>query len=428
MKVKYVYSACIEVNVNGFKILTDPWFTEGAYDGAWYQFPRIDPWRHIEKPDLVYISHIHPDHYDAVFLKKLFAKFGEIPVIIPDLENNYLLSKGRFDGVELTPTRYLKTDNVEIYIEENDTGDVSDIDSALIVHDKINNKTLLNLNDCIFNSSHVNNLKRIINKSTDRLDFLALGYTGAGPYPQTYFDIHTQRELLEAAAHKKKISFFDRYKKYIEYFPARFNLPFAGEYILGGRLAGLNSYRGVADAFEVKSFDPNAIVLKNGGCIDLVTKEVRDPRTGKHSIGDIEARVQEIESKELDYEKEICIDLSKINFMRLFKKAIINARRKSALNADYNFIFSILGTAGEIGSRFIINTNSDEVNQIGNNSKISLEQYSEILIDYRYLYGLLTTVYHWNNAEVGSHYRTIRKPIDNFIREAQSFLNFFSIA
>ena len=77
MKVKYIYSACLEIDCDGFKILTDPWFTDGAYDGSWYQFPKINPFDFIEKPDLIYISHIHPDHYDATFLKSLIAKFGE---------------------------------------------------------------------------------------------------------------------------------------------------------------------------------------------------------------------------------------------------------------------------------------------------------------------------------------------------------------
>jgi len=55
----------------------------------------------------------------------------------------------------LIPTRYLDLGDTELYIEENDTGSISDIDSALIVHDKVNQKSLLNLNDCIFNQLNV---------------------------------------------------------------------------------------------------------------------------------------------------------------------------------------------------------------------------------------------------------------------------------
>jgi hypothetical protein len=51
---------------------------------------------------------------------------------------------------------------------------------------------------------------------------------------------------------------------------------------------------------------------------------------------------------------------------------------------------------------------------------------SEIEIDSRYLFGLLTGVFHWNNAEVGSQYRTTRVP-DVFQRHVQGFLNFFHV-
>ena len=72
MKVRYIYSACIEIQTEDLRILTDPWFTDGAYDGSWHHFPRIDdPLEVIREPDLVYVSHIHPDHYDPVFLRAL---------------------------------------------------------------------------------------------------------------------------------------------------------------------------------------------------------------------------------------------------------------------------------------------------------------------------------------------------------------------
>ena len=43
--------------------------------------------------------------------------------------------------------------------------------------------------------------------------------------------------------------------KYSNFFNAKINLPFAGEYVLGGKLYKLNKYRGVADAIEIKDFD-----------------------------------------------------------------------------------------------------------------------------------------------------------------------------
>ena len=133
MKIKYIYSACLEISTSSITILTDPWFTEGVYDGAWYHFPEIDPFEYISEPDYIYISHIHPDHYDPKFLHRLFDRFGVKPILIPDLKNNYLLFKGKSDGLTLTPTRYLDLGDTELYIEENNTGSISDIDSCLKV-------------------------------------------------------------------------------------------------------------------------------------------------------------------------------------------------------------------------------------------------------------------------------------------------------
>jgi len=427
MKIKYIYSACVEIKTPSITMLTDPWFTQGAYDGSWYQFPEIDPFEYISEPDYIYISHMHPDHYDAKFIHRLFDRFGVKPILIPDLKNNYLLFKGKSDGLTLTPTRYLDLGDTEIYIEENNTGSISDIDSALIIHDKINRKSFLNLNDCIFNQSHVEKLQKIISGFSENIDLLSLGYTGAGPFPQTYFDLNTERNLLIEKAEIKKQQFFDRYLRYTDSFPATHHMPFAGEYILGGKLVELNKYRGVADAFEVTKFDKKALVFNTGGYIDLVSNNVVDTRSAKYPQNDINERLKEIRLKKLDYEIDFNLTCEKINFFRLLKKAASNALIKSELKEQYYFIFSITEN-DEILKRFLCNCIDAEITELDVREEVKYDFYSEIIIDFRFLFGLLTTVYHWNNAEVGSLYFVKRYPVDNFNSSAYGFLNFFSIA
>lgn len=430
MEVKYIYSACIQVKTSDLTILTDPWFTDGAYDGSWYQFPKIDPFKYIDEPDYIYISHIHPDHYDAVFLNQLFEKFGKKPILIPDLKNNYLLFKGKFDGLEMTPTRELNIKNTSIYIEENDTGSVSDIDSALVIHDHLTQKTLLNLNDCIFNQNHTDKLNEVLSNLNTSLDLLALGYTGAGPFPQTYYDHKNNTQELEDRANQKKEEFFVRYRNYIKHFPATYNLPFAGEYILGGSLSHLNHFRGVSDAFEVKDFDSKALVLKNGGSVNLESNCINNERTEIYSNEEMNKRINDIAENKLDYEIEIEIPFNKINFLRLIKKSALSALKKSEIDFDYHFIITPT-YENKIMGRFLVDCDNGGVKQVPldfNPEDIKLEVYSEILIDYRYLFGLLTTVYHWNNAEVGSHFMTYRHPVENYNVKVQSFLNFFTAA
>lgn len=428
MKVKYISSACLEIDCNGFKILTDPWFTEGIYDGSWFHYEKIDPFEFISKPDLIYISHIHPDHYDPIFLKKLFDKFGEVPIFIPDLNPNYLYHKGRRDGLKLEPRRYFENPQVQIWIEENTTGSISDIDSAILIKDKLTKHSVLNINDCIPNDKHINKIKTIIRDNCDKLDILALGYTGAGCYPHTYFDIEKQEEFLIIEGLKRKEYFFERYRHYSDHFNASFNLPFAGEYLLGGKLSYLNKFRGVADAFEVSNFDENAIILKNGGSIDLALEEITNQRFKVHDSNEIFSRLSEIKNEKMDYEKDLNLTFETINFPRLLKSAAFNAQRKSEVDQNYCFVFSITNDLNKVQKRYFFEIDEMVIHEIGLYEKINYKEYSEIIIDFRYLFGLLTTLYHWNNAEIGSQFLCRRVPISNFSRKVQYYLNFFSIA
>ena len=91
ISVRYIYSACVVIETKDVKILCDPWFTQGAYDGSWFHFPLLrNPIDKIGNVDIIYISHIHPDHYDPKFLKKYFNVYGEKEIVIADFKNNFL--------------------------------------------------------------------------------------------------------------------------------------------------------------------------------------------------------------------------------------------------------------------------------------------------------------------------------------------------
>lgn len=425
MRVKYISSACLQIQTSDFCILTDPWFTQGIYDGSWFSYPKIEPFDFIDEPDYIYVSHIHPDHYDPEFIHKTFERFGTKPVLIPDFEKNYLLLKGKSDGIELIPTRELNIGNTSLFIEENDMGSVSDIDSALIIHDKNANTTILNLNDCVFNEPHVNKLNQIISNLGGKLDLIAVGFTGAGPYPQTYFDINNQREILISKANEKKHHGFNRYQAFTDFFDASYNLPFAGEYVLGGEKVQLNEFKGNPDAFEVISFDPKAIVFNTGGTIDLQTGVMKNLRKKAYSKSSISNRLEEIKSAKMNYEVEFTMPPEKINFHRLMKLASANAQNKSEIDFPYHFIFSITSGASVL-QRFMLNCENGDLSTIEIDKEIAFDEYSEIFTDFRLMFGLLTGFYHWNNADVGSLYSTRRYPIDNFRLNVQGYLNFFT--
>jgi UDP-MurNAc hydroxylase len=423
ISVRYIYSACVVTTTPDLSILQDPWFTEGIYDGSWFHFPKVsDPLHSIGNVDLIYVSHIHPDHYDSAFLKCYFKKYGVKKVLIANHLPNHLAGKMRADGIEATIlTEPLTIGKTEIQIIPHITGSISDIDSAIIVkyNDKIKIHCVVNANDIIFDEKMRSDLK----VAAGDVDILLCGYTGAGPYPQTYFDLKDPKLLTEAE--NKKNAFFERYKTLTNQINAKVNIPFAGKYILGGKLTNLNAVRGVADPIEVLDFDKNAIVLAdNGGEINTHNLTPSSVRTKKYDDTDIQKCIESIKNEKMDYERLIAEDeIHQLPLKRLLVSASRNAISKSECEDDYYFSFKLPNN-----QHAVINANKKATNNITFIDDISNlpTPNSQILIDPRYLFGLLTNIYHWNNAEVGSQYNTRRMP--NILnRKAQAFLNYLAI-
>jgi len=105
---------------------------------------------------------------------------------------------------------------------------------------------VVNSNDIIFDDTMSSELK----STASDLDILLCGYTGAVPYPQTYFDFSDAALAVRA---QKKEAFFERYRALalVKTIESTGNVPFAEQGILGGKLVKLNDYRGIADAVKI---------------------------------------------------------------------------------------------------------------------------------------------------------------------------------
>jgi UDP-MurNAc hydroxylase len=421
IRVNMIYSACVTIETPDCKILCDPWFTDGIFDGAWYLYTKDrDPISAIGDCNYVYISHIHADHYDPIFLKRYFEVFGEKVVIIGDFESNYLEKSIQQDGFKCQVNKQpLEIGQTTFSIFPHETGSQSDIDSACLVEysgkDRIHR--VLNLNDCLFDPVFLSRFSAL-----GELDILLLSYTGAGPYPQTYFDLDDPELMVAAKA--KKNQFVEQYFKISETVPAKIRVPFAGQYLLGGKLSKLNSFRGISDSFEIGQIDNSAVILSDyEGSIDTVSFKATGTKPSLTSAKEIEERLLEIEKLPMDYEAIPEWMISNKVLVSLLSSALTRAVRKSECDQDYFFCFKL-----PEGGSAIINARKDSGMPLAITGD-ELDAYlprSEVTIDYRYLFGLLTGVFHWNNAESGSHLQVRRIP-NTFSRNAQNFLNFLTV-
>jgi len=82
MQIKLFRSSTVGIHSSNFKLLTDPWLTDGIYYGSWSHYPYYDlkkNLKEINSYDAIYISHIHEDHCDD---KTLSLIRKDIPIYI----------------------------------------------------------------------------------------------------------------------------------------------------------------------------------------------------------------------------------------------------------------------------------------------------------------------------------------------------------
>ena len=221
-------------------IVCDPWFVP-AFFGSWFVFPRNDRLApdllaRVERPDFLYVSHLHGDHLDVAFLAEHVDR--ETTVLLPGFPTTELERRLRALGFRhFLPTvdgEPVSAGGLEIAIHvETSITDGPGGDSALVVTD--GESRLVNQNDC-----RLNNLSAVTRHGS--VDMQWLQYSGAIWYPMVYDEPDdVKRELATA----KVESQFGRAIRYVEAVGARVVVPSAGPpCFLDPELFGLNVVTG----------------------------------------------------------------------------------------------------------------------------------------------------------------------------------------
>ena len=68
--------------------------------------------------------------------------------------------------------------------------------------------------------------------------------------------------------------------------------------------------------------------------------------------------------------------------MRLLKTASLKSHKKSEIDEEYHFVFSILDKNGQVKLRFDLNILDNSITQIQLDDEIRHSEFSEIRIDY----------------------------------------------
>lgn len=172
-------------------------------------------------------------------------------------------------------------------------------------------------------------------------DFALLPYAGAGPYPQTF--VFDDEAVMMQAARRKEAQFIAQYARYMEALRPAKAMPFAGKYYLAGKLAPLNRYRGVPDAYVVKEiWGDKAVLLEDGGSAtyDLETRAASAERRAAYDEGDVGRFLAGVADVEFAYERELTPDPGReFPILPLLATAKRRAGDKIAIEGTFWLVF-----------------------------------------------------------------------------------------
>ena len=396
------------------KILCDPWLIDGVFEGSWYHYPPLETKiSDIQNVDGIYISHIHPDHYD----EKNFNFPKDIPLIILDEGPNFLkknlIEKGYKNFVEIknNETVKFKEFNLTMYkpftkhiFEESLIGNL--VDSALVLND--DNITAINFNDNTPDEKACTFLKDKFNK----IDLAMLNYNAAGPYPSCFDNLSKEEKINENNRILKRN--FDHLCKIIPILEPESVLPFAGSYIIGGKNYYKNEYLGTTILDECAdylkhnlSFENKIITLQENQTFDIQNKEQVE-KYERIDLDKMKKYIYSIKDKKYEYENDNNPDISTlINDLKTASNKMVERLKK------FNVILQ---------TNVFIKINKKDI-QIVKGKDHNKKLYCEL--DSKLLRRILDKKAHWNNAEIGTHINFKRYPnkMDPDVHTCMSFFH-----
>lgn len=433
LQLTYYYSACIKIATCGQKnnttILCDPWFTEPIYHGSWYQYPpyEYDAIQQIGDIDFVFVSHIHPDHYDPVFLKKYFDYYGNKPILIQNRPKNFLLSKMRRDGFSPIPTDLFEDDSVCIKVIPIQPSNIYQIDSALVVK-SIDGHSIVNLNDCNYDNNLVNEIENFCNH---QIDICLLNYTPASSYPQSY-NFSDERMQLEKS--RVKSIYKKKFLKFKSSLHPKLAIPFAGQYILGGKNYLLNQNLGVCDAVELVDDSNDIAVLETNTSLTTDCLSNRIERRECYNLGSIISYSKKLSNIPYDYELNQSPNLQN-TFESLYEPLRNCLRSKevepftlclisSDLNTSYVAQYTVdSNTYLDYKIHSLAPLSAGELFAVSKTYKNDLIDYLCIYLEPKLLQAVLAGQIHWNNIYVASLALYDRHPLHKHRKDVFELLS-----
>ncbi len=423
LSFKFIANACgIFTGKMGTKILCDPWLVDGVFDGSWCHFPKLSTTiNDVKNVDAIYISHLHPDHFD----ERYFDFEKSMPLIVLDHGPNFLIKKlmslGYMNLIKIKNEETIGFKELKLTMfapfakhnfHEATVGNL--IDSALLI--SCDGVSAFNAND---NTPTIESARKLCEKYGP-ITLAMLNYNAAGPYPSCFDNLTEEEKIAENDRVLERN--FNHVKNVIAAMKPQYMLPFAGAYVLGGDLHFKNKYLGTttwdecAKWLSAKNIDPTKIVLLREHDTLNIEEGVSDRKYEPINLKEMKRYIEEDLSKikyphqleSVPNQEQLIADIEKA------AKGMKERMERFGLSSSFSVVLDVFSKRYKIYPTFKYLQTEEEEDKL------------ECKLDERLLRNILDRKSHWNNAEIGAHISFNRSP-NKYEPDLHTGLQFFHI-
>ncbi len=399
MKITYYVNAMMLIEGQHTRVLCDPWISfDNESASGLYNFPAPRASRAdvaAIKPDFIYITHTHADHFDPVTLA-LFDR--NTPVLVSWYKDNFTalaVQRLGFRDVRVAdPQKGLPLNGGDhAWLEPSAI--YPDVDSVGVF--RIDGRVVVNANDNPFHEEQC----RSIRERFGPIDVAAVPLGLQGPYPMFYENLSPAEKTHKAD--QKRNQNYQSIARYVRTLEPRYVFCFAAGAIYGGPKARMLRYAGIGRSDEAirlakEAREVRPVLLSEGCSYDFST----DTRVGVYRPIDLDTEaeyIEEIAAKRSKFDAGGTFYIApeaRIDLTKLLRSARAKQRHWQTLRGSRSEMTYFL----DVGEPrlYRLSMRDDDVRRVEQPSA-SDEPYEIFRLPYPLLLGLLTQHYNWSNVK-----------------------------
>ena len=437
MNIKHFNNSFFLIKTEKVKLVCDPWLGRMESTATW-SYPNIEQNFNIlnsVNPDIIYISHLHTDHYDEKILRKFKNK--NVLIIIKNFKDKRLKGKllnlGYKKFIELNSWQASNFKDIEFTMIPSDSSNsqniqnkiLYDLDTSILIYDRKNKISFYNNVDNPHSLKNIKKVKSIATRKYKTLDIASVGPRSASEFPQCFMNVN--RSL-----YKKKIiqKYLKRTQDILNILKPKYFVPAGGSYIIFGKNVGLQKYVAHPSPSIIRNFFKKnnnfQIIQLDCGSEAKLNKNQKIQITNKLSTLSINQVLTKLKTKKYSYSKS----KSPKDIIFLFNKAKKNYfdrinKLKVSVNWKINFF---LYKDLRLNNVDKIQNKKEFVHKFSINEKNRQKFIQELncFMDIKLFLALLKKDYNWNMSIGGSLIMFERYP-EKYLPDIAFSLNFLTI-